>query len=213
LAKVAYFFMWPELLVPLIIALPWFFWDTRIRFLIVLTLVCFFGVLLVPWSQAHYAAPLTATLFALLTQAFRHLRQFQSSGRPVGIGLSRVVVLAALILAPFHPHVEAIGHPPPEGIDYRAIFEQQLRNTPGEHLVIVRYYAERDAAGKWVNHRLSDWVYNAADIDHAKVVWAREIPGIDIQPLLNYFRGRRVWVVEPDAIPPRLTPYGGAPPS
>jgi hypothetical protein len=125
---------------------------------------------LVPWSQAHYAAPLTATLFAMLVQAVRHLRQFQFSGRPAGIGFSRVVVLAALFLAPFHPHAEALGHPSPDGIDYRAIFERQLKEIPDDHLVIVRYFPERDANGKWVNYRLSDWVYNAADIDHAKVV-------------------------------------------
>jgi hypothetical protein len=212
LAKVAYFFMWPELLVPLI-ALPWFLWDKRIRFLTVQTVICFCGMLLVPWSQAHYAAPLTATLFAVLTQAFRHLRHFQRSGRPVGIGLSRVLVLAALFLAPFHPHVEAFGHPPPEGIDYRAIFQKQLKETSGDHLVLVHYFPERDSSGKWVNYRLSDWVYNAADIDRAKVVWAREIPGVDIRPLLDYFKGRRVWVVEPDADPPRLIPYDGTPPS
>ncbi len=211
LAKVAYFYLWPELLVPLI-ALPWFLWDKRIRFLVVQTVICFSGMLLVPWSQAHYAAPLTATLFALIMQAFRHLRHFQSSGRPVGIGLTRVLVLAAMFLAPFHPHVEPLGHPAPEGIDYRAIFEKKLQETSGNHLILVHYYPEQDSQGKWVNNRLSDWVYNEADIDHAKVVWAREIPGVDVQPLLNYFKGRRVWVVEPDAVPPRLTPYDGTPP-
>lgn len=206
IAKVAYFFTWPELLIP-VIALPWFLLDKRIRFLMIQAVVCISGILLVPWSQAHYAAPLTATLFAVLTQAIRHLRQMRISGRPVGVGLSRVVVLAALFFAPFHPHVEALGHPPPDGIEYRAIFEKQLKEIPGEQLAIVRYYPERDADGKYINYRLSEWVYNAADINSAKVVWAREIPGMDLQPLLDYFRGRQVWLVEPDAVPPRITPY------
>jgi hypothetical protein len=206
MSKVAYFFVWPELLIPLI-ALPWFFGDKRIRFLMIQTVICFAGILLVPWSQAHYAAPLTATLFVLLTQAFRHLRQIRFSGRPAGIGLSRVAVLAALFFAPFHPHVEPLGHPAPEGIEYRAIFEKKLKEIPGEHLAIVRYYPERDADGKYINYRLSDWVYNSADIDHSKVIWAREIPNMNLQPLLDYFGGRQVWLVEPDAVPPRITPY------
>ncbi len=45
------------------------------------------------------------------------------------------------------------------------------------------------------------------DIDHAKIVWARDIPGIDIHPLLKYYSDRDVWLVEPDANPPRMTPY------
>jgi len=94
----------------------------------------------------------------------------------VGIGLSRVVVLLTLFLAPFHPHVEALGHPPPEGIEYRAIFERKLKEAPSAHLAIVRYYPEPDTRGKYVNYRISEWVYNSADNDHAKAVWAREIP-------------------------------------
>ena len=53
-----------------------------------------------------------------------------------------------------------------------------------------------------------EWVYNAAGIDHAKVIWARDIPGIDIEPLLRYFQSRQVWLAEPDAADaPRLGPY------
>jgi hypothetical protein len=36
---------------------------------------------------------------------------------------------------------------------------------------------------------------------------------MDVRPLLDYFRGRRVWVAEPDAIPQRMAPYNGFPPT
>jgi len=64
--------------------------------------------------------------------------------------------------------------------------------------VIVRY-----APG----YPKTEWVYNGADIDHEKVVWAREIPGQNMQPLLSYFKDRNVWLAEPDASPPRLSPF------
>ncbi len=68
------------------------------------------------------------------------------------------------------------------------------------HLVIVRYTTWHNA--------LQEWVYDRADIDDAKTVWAREIPGVSMQPLLDYFRGRDVWLVEPDrGLVPRLLPY------
>jgi hypothetical protein len=201
--KVVYFFLWPELCVPLI-ALYRMMRDRRVRFLIAQTFIGFLGFLLVPWFEPHYAAPLLATFSALLIQTIRHLRRWQYRGRPVGIGLSRVVVLFAILLAPLHPRAESLGRPTPSPIEYRAKFESQLNSMPGKHLAIVRYSPNHNV--------LQEWVYNRADIDQAKVVWAREIPGTDIRPLLNYFRGRHVWLIEPDATPPRMTPYPKAAP-
>lgn len=198
IVKVVYFFFWPELCVPFL-ALPWLLRDRRIRFLALLTVISFLGFLLVPWTQAHYAAPLTAALFALVVQGIRHLRRWEHRRRPVGIALSRVIVLFAVLLAPFHPHSQAIGNPKLEGIEYRAVFETQLEKLPGKHLVIVHYSPEHPV--------LQEWVYNGADIAGAKIVWAREIPAVGLAPLLDYFRGRQVWLVEPDATPARMSRY------
>ena len=198
ISTIFHFYLRPELSV-LLVALPWVVRDHRIRFLIAQALVCFVGLLLVPWFAPHYTAPLVATFFALLTQATRHLRRWEYRERLVGVGLSRSVVLFALLFAPFHSLGVRLGHPAPSGIEYRPRIQAQLNSTPGEHLLIVRYSPNHDV--------LQEWVYNSADIDHAKIVWAREIPGVDIDPLLKYFRERHVWLVEPDAVPPRITPY------
>ncbi len=200
LVKFIYFFLWPELCIPLL-ALPWILRDRRIRFLNIQMALCFLGWFAVVWFIPHYAGPATVVLFALLIQGLRHLRQWQAQGRPVGIGLTRVVVTLALVLAPWHQRGGTLprvtSNLPP--IADRAGFTSELSAMPGEHLVLVRY-------GQ-ISMDSSEWVYNAADIDHAKVVWAREIPGKDLQPLLNYFHDRQIWVAEPDANPPRLTKY------
>jgi hypothetical protein len=83
----------------------------------------------------------------------------------------------------------------------RAQIARQLSGLPGDHLVIVEYAPEHN------EHQ--EWVYNDADIDHAKVIWAREIPGRDLQPLLSYFADRKVWMVYPDTEPPTLELYHG----
>jgi hypothetical protein len=191
-------FLLPELCVPLL-AVPWVLMDRRVRFLVAQFAFCFAGTLLVVWFQPHYAAPLTATTLALVVQGMRHLRRWRLSGRPVGIGISRAIVLCAVVLTPFRPLVEQ-GDP---SMKNRARIATELRAMPGNHLVVVRYSPTHGLG--------SEWVYNAADIDRAKIVWAREIPSISMQPLLDYFRQRDVWLVEPDQPRPELSPYPGPP--
>jgi hypothetical protein len=81
----------------------------------------------------------------------------------------------------------------------RAQIEERLKRQPGEQLAIVRYGAKHNP--------LDEWVFNGADIDGSKVVWAREMDAADNLELLHYYRNRQVWLVEPDAIPARVTPY------
>jgi hypothetical protein len=206
IVKFTYFFMWPELCLPLVIV-PWMVHNRRVKYLFIQLGLCFLGWFSPIWFLPHYASPATAIIFVLLVQAIRHLRRWEFHGKPVGIGFSRIIVLFALVLAPFHQRagtLPAVTSKPPT-IGYRAQFEDQLSAMPGEHLAIVRYGPVSNDSG--------EWVYNAADIDRAKVVWAREIPSVDMHPLLNYFRGRRVWLVEPDARPPRMSSYSEIPPS
>jgi hypothetical protein len=136
----------------------------------------------------------------------RHLRQFKLRGRPIGIGFVRAIVLTVVLLFPiqvFYGIRDQYSFSPcanMEGGWTRAKVVSQLEQLPGNHLVLVRY------AKLHCVH--NEWVYNRADIDHSKIVWAREIPGTDMTPLLKYFAGRNVWVVEPDsASPQRVAPY------
>ena len=193
------FFLGVTLSVPFI-TLPWLLRDRRMRLPLIQFCLSSAGFLVVIFFVVHYAAPLSAALFVLLVQAMRHLRKWTCAGRPIGVALTRVIVLAVLLGAPFFV-LETIWTAPreePWNVT-RVHILNRLQSTPGLHLVIVRYTA---------NHVVDDeWVYNAADIDHSKVVWAREIPGVDLQPLLTYYRNRSVWLVEADTSPPHLQPY------
>jgi hypothetical protein len=65
--------------------------------------------------------------------------------------------------------------------------------------VVVRYRPDHDFI-------LDEWVYNEADIEGSKVIWARDM-GVENTELLRYFSQRHAWLVEPDYNPPKLTPY------
>jgi hypothetical protein len=65
-----------------------------------------------------------------------------------------------------------------------------LEALPGKQLVIVRYSPSHIP--------FEEWVQNRADIDSSKVVWARYVADRGDSDLLQYFKDRTVWLVEPD---------------
>ena len=52
-----------------------------------------------------------------------------------------------------------------------------------------------------------EWVYNGAEIDNAKVLWARELDAEQNAKLLACFKDRTIWVVTPDSDNTFLGPY------
>jgi hypothetical protein len=75
----------------------------------------------------------------------------------------------------------------------RAAVQERLEHEPGRHLVLVRYERNHLAA--------VEWVYNAARIDEAKVVWAHDLDPATNARLLDYYRGRCVWRLNADTNP------------
>ena len=84
----------------------------------------------------------------------------------------------------------------------RAGVQAELELLPGQQLAIVRYSPSHSS--------LDEWVYNDADIDDAKVIWAREMDAANNLELIRYYKGRSVWLVQPDMRPVLVSPY--APP-
>src|SRR5712692_5632738 len=194
-----YFWCGELLLLP---ALPFLFRDRKMRLLIAAFALVTAGVFAVIWSYAHYAAPLTCVIFALIVQAVRHLRTMRVGQRPVGVALSRTIVLL-LVLDTGTNAFRGICDPllwPCQGDPSRTAIAEKLQHIPGTHLIMVRY--DKD------NHNIHDeWVYNGAEIDTAKVLWARELDPQQNAKLFAYFRDRKIWLVTPDSDNTYLEPY------
>ena len=56
----------------------------------------------------------------------------------------------------------------------------------------------------------AEYVYNAAAVDSAKIVWARDMGRSENQELLQYYANRKVWLLEPDHPHAQLQPLRGA---
>jgi len=196
------YFWWGALL--LLPGLPCVFLDRRMRLPLFILLLGTAGFVVLIWSMPHYAAALTCVIFLFLIQAIRHLRTLRPRGRPIGLALSWAVV-SLLVLDDAFSVRHHICDPLEwtcQGDPSRAAIAEKLSKTPGKHLIVVRY--DQD-------HNLHDeWVYNGAEIDSAKVLWARELDPAQNAKLFAYFKDRHVWLVEPDADNTELTPYSFA---
>jgi hypothetical protein len=190
------------------------FLDRRIRFLVVCVLILAAGLIIEIYLLPHYVAPFASAFYAIGLQAMRHLRVWRPEGKPVGLAIVRFTVTACVLLAGLRLFAQPLGMAPPEwppsnwnftwfGPEHfgteRAQIETRLEQQPGLQLAIVRYTSD--------HYPLDEWVYNRADIDASKVVWAREMDTTNNLELTHYYKDRTVWLVEPDATPARVSQY------
>jgi hypothetical protein len=150
--------------------------------------------------QYHYAAAIMPLVYLRFLQSVDRLQSWRLKSKPWGLALA--VLLIALIPIQFGRDVWKLfadgEYAMPMAQPYHNML-RQLEALPGRQLVLVRYGPKHDV--------FQEWVYNRADIDAAQIVWAREMTPSEDAPLIQYFHGRSVWLLEPDQSPPRLTPY------
>jgi hypothetical protein len=188
----------------LLCALPgilYLFRRKRMRLPLVAAGFVLAGLFVITWPYPHYFAPATAVFYACAALAIRATGHWQPGNKRLGTLLSRVVVLT-LVLDVTTSVVTGRADATQWGgerLPSRVAILKKLDATPDKHLVMVRYTEEHPAD--------NEWVYNGADIDGSKVIWAREMdPGQD-EKLFEYYRDRKIWLVKPDELFPSLLPY------
>jgi hypothetical protein len=179
------FYLGPFLSLPLL-TIPWL-WRRRTRWMLCAGMLFFLGLAVEVWYAPHYAAPAMGLCLLLVVQGLRQLRHIAGAWAVravVGCALLTPVVGGSLWIS--------------DG-SARASVVRELAAKGGQHLVLVRYQLTHDSG--------DEWVYNSADIDRSAVVWAREMDPTSNRALVNYFRGRQAWLLEPDLKPPKLSRY------
>lgn len=188
------FFLWP--LAIAFIPAAWFAVKSRRWRLPFFALLAVFLALLVQmWpAHGHYAAPATAVIVAFVVLIFRLARTVKFREMPLGIAFSRAALVSLVIVGATWwvgsaVNLEGISRfmvRIPPGVE-RVRIISELERTPEKHLIIVQYpyYA-------WPG---VDWVYNSPDIDNAKIVWARDMGDRANRRLLEYYRDRKVWII------------------
>ena len=150
------------------------------------------AVLAETWGLPHYLAGGAGLVFVLGMYGARLLRV--KAGR---MGAALVLLFAAT------PFVSGLAESVAAfrtlaKVPVREIAAEKMLAHGGRHLALVQYDADHD-----VN---SEWVFNAADIDAAPIVWARDMGEAKNRELFDYYRDRQVWMVHADP-PVTVKPY------
>lgn len=206
---------------PLYLVLPVFLVtlrEWRFAWIMLALFIFSLGANFYPYFYPHYIAAVTCLFILASVTAVERLARMTIRGWPAGQHAASLVVLLCAAhflfwyglhafeneevvraLAPYETW-DLINHGDLEG---RRAVNNRLAEVPGKQLVFVRY---------WPQHQFKEWVHNAADIDGARVVWARDLGPTENEKLRGYYPDRTIWLLEPDANPPRLSRYSAEAP-
>jgi hypothetical protein len=197
------FYFGPALSIAFVM-LPGVWRSRRLRLLWIAAALTVLAALIETGSSPHYAAAGTAAFLAVLVECFRRLR-----------GARRQLVFLApfimLLILGVRSGLGAMHLPFTQKVNFqswccvkpgnpnKARILAMLDRTDGKHLALVKPKTDPD--------NVFQWIYNDADIDGAKVVWARDLGTEGNRALLQYFHDRRIWVVDPNVEPATILPY------
>jgi hypothetical protein len=211
------FFLGPLLSMPLIVAVltapygfRWNQFEENTKFVLSSIMIMGAALAVEVFPYPHYAAPITGPIIALVVLSIRHLRMQRFRDKLSGRWLSRAIPLlcvAVLVIraaaGPLHISLTPSFMPSIYNSDHEKVggnlVEEQLQTIRGRHLVMVHYPVGSD---DWMG-----WVHNEADIDRSRIVWAWDMGPEKNRELVDFFRGRHVWMVNAGGSEPALVPY------
>lgn len=201
---------------PLYIALLAFFFalrDAKVRWIAATLAIFGLGTNLFPYLLSHYLAAVTCLFVLASVIGLQQLSRIRIRGTAIGIEISQLLIVLCLgeFLSWYSLHLfespdlyaimkyetwDSISH---DNSRRRVDVYQQLAQIPGQLLVFVHYSS---------HHVYQiEWVWNAADIDGSRIVYARDLGPDEDKKLIRYYPNRKVLLLEPDVSTPEVSAF------
>ncbi len=199
------FYVGPGLTLALVF-LPWALKKKPLRTIFFVALFMLALNFLQLMAHPQHLSPETAIFYLLLVAGLQQMNVLASSNRLLGMRVIAAIALCTACGGIFNLLMEPLGLRPlnfwewPHWDYYRSrsAISSKLESFPGKHLILVRYAPTHNSH--------EEWVYNAANIDRSKVVWANSMGKEPDNKLRQYFRDRQAWIVQPDRDPNSFLP-------
>jgi hypothetical protein len=175
------------------------------------------GESLVWWWYPHYASPIVPIVLAAMAMALRRLSRLARAPRAWQRRVPGAIALCAAMFTTLpvifgstlddirsgRLSAQASDTSPQEkaarNLRARSAMRMQLEQRGGTHLVFVRY------ADEFSLH--IEWVYNSADLDGAKVIFAHDLGARRNAALIAAYAGRSIWIASVSDTQQPLMPY------
>jgi hypothetical protein len=185
---VRFFIGWPLALCLLLVARP--LWrDPVARNALLLGAAAYLGPALDTRVWPHYAAAETVLIYIVAASGFRALRNAWQGVEGAYLMWAALAVFAIPtflgLLTPANRYLLGSGRFLADA--KHSTVDERLQKEPGKHLVLVSYGPQ---------HQIyEELVYNHADIDRSKVVWARSLGAEKDAELIRHYPNRDVWIL------------------
>jgi hypothetical protein len=137
-----------------------------------------------PWLRIQYFAVIAPLFVLFVTISLRELDMLWR-GRPIGslLTLTMIVTMPAFCLRAAYISTR---DPDLTGRGRERIIEK-IGSLPGNHVIFVQYPEGPQA--------VYEWVYNSADIDAQRVIWAHALDPRSNTELAQHYHDRSIWVL------------------
>jgi hypothetical protein len=187
--------------------------DAKLRWVAATLAIFALGTNLFPYLLSHYLAAVTCLFVLVSVVGLQQLSRIRIRETAVGLEVARVLIVLCLgeFLLWYSLHLfespdlypilkyetwDSINH---DNSRRRLEVYRQLAEIPGQLLVFVRYSSHHVYQ--------NEWVWNAADIDGSRIVYARDLGNDEDEKLIRYYPNRKVLLLEPDDLEPQISDY------